>query len=1085
MTINNYRLIFKPFVYLFLRKTLIISLLSFSLFIPKQAVTQVPGSTSTTNTNLTFQKNFNNLTLDPSPLTGSGSRKEFVQTFGNTNSPTLSGGFSAVKNVLEDNGIDIPDWLSNLIGGTSFFCSEIKPKYSASVSVQAGGYYQTHSVGTSNIGINYPVEVTVVYPQKNTFACGDEIEISTSYTVPLTTNRLSVTPPFVNQEIGLILRNLSLSASVGLDAEVGFGVEVAGISVCSDKLYFDKSKSFSITPRIPTLPPLVNFCENAFGPGANEASLFSCAWSGASPVLKLSQQALDMYNEQKNKNYHLATFPTENKVVLATPNLPPDAPTLPEFQGTFQNVKNTGLSYSTTNAGKDLKASGTKNSISEMSIDLVSLLDYYPSITTSTSLGDNVGDIDLGDVSPTFTVNQSMDFSFKPVIHLSIDLGMTMNYTVYNSDGTSDFSSTGKTVNLIAGQSIRAKFPQNCSSPVNASGTSNITGTFSSSIVQEYFRSIQVNIGEINIPGFITETLVSETLAKTSIGSKTIVDHDITLNLGSKTLNSFTLDPENPKISIDNVSVEDVVNLGDGEKAIVYKIDVSNQGDVKLNNVELDFDLAKTFITASSYSIECLHSAEFALDNEFNGDTFKNLLQSGNSLEVGGSANIEVLVKVKPEKSQVSAGGCFGTVNYNANAKAYAVSPIGTIVENNYNQCTESTTGNDIVAAVDLGASIISGIEDFTLYGWNMVKMDKAQEVSMGNVGSSKDVIFENSSLKNTNPATIFGDIHVGGQLFIQGESKVEADYIAVAENVKTPNWKSLLTLNGALAERSKCVAVQPIINNQFPKVTSKNNIILKDKESKLIPPGQYNSIVLTEGSEVIFSSGEYHIGRWAFLGDGATVKFKTAGGQVILNLETWQALGRNNLQLIIDGDGSVDDIVYNYSGKQKCTFNSSFIQGRIIAPNAEIEFASNTKLEGVCYANKVNFKTGSSFVGSKFLKKLNINPDCQDALIPEIKSELKSGSIDLSNKGNKSDFIFENKYYLLKVYPNPTHDYFNIAGLPKNNKIDIRIYNSMGQLVKLVKNDMEIVTIDMKNQPSGIFYININGIRLKPVIKN
>ncbi|RLD56411.1 MAG: hypothetical protein DRJ01_15280, partial [Bacteroidetes bacterium] len=84
-----------------------------------------------------------------------------------------------------------------------------------------------------------------------------------------------------------------------------------------------------------------------------------------------------------------------------------------------------------------------------------------------------------------------------------------------------------------------------------------------------------------------------------------------------------------------------------------------------------------------------------------------------NSIEIGEEHFIEILVRVKPEISEIIANGCFDTVEYYVSTTAFATSPIGTEVESNYNQCTDMTIAPDIVEAVDMGASIISSLEDF------------------------------------------------------------------------------------------------------------------------------------------------------------------------------------------------------------------------------------------------------------------------------------------------------------------------------------------------------------------------------------
>lgn len=1058
--------------------------------LPQLVSSQERGKKSFVSKNLSFQREIPNVILDPAPLTGSSSRVNFTHTFSNSDNRSIGSGI--VKNILGANGLSIPGWLEDLTSGVSFFCSGIKPTFGVSASVDVGGYYEIHSIGKSNIGINYPVSVSVSFPEANTFACGEIIKIQTSCTIidPEKNDKLKVDAPFINQEIGPVLKNLSFSATFGLDAWVGYGIEVpypcgtltdplkmCSYKKCGDVAGFDKSKSFSITPSVPSLPSLLNICDKAFGPEANEASLLSCNWSQMSPLLKLAQSAVDGYNQTHHTDYNFASFPDNNTVVIAPPDFPSasPAPTIPEMEGTFKSIDRTQLTSQSLDGGKRLKVSGNKSSVSKMSVDLVSLLDYYK-LTTSLSLGGGMGSIDIGDISPTFSVNQKMDFEFTPVVNLNIDLGMPMDYSVFSPDGTLSHSSFGQLVALVAGQYIEARFPQNCSSPSDVKGSSSLNGEFKSVIDHEYYRSIQVKFGEVAVSGGPNFTLVNETVANSKFDSDQIVKHGFTLETGNTlSLPTFVLDPENPSISVDKVTVEDVLTLGNGLKAVVYRMQISNTGDVRLNNLELDFDLAKTFQKASDFSVECMHSDQLELDQRFDGKSVVNILSPGNTLGFGESAIIEVLVRVKPEISAIAAQGCFSPVIYAASAKAYGVSPIGTRVENNYNQCTQKKTGDDVMASVDLGASVVSGIDDYAVYGWDLVKFDKPQEKCMGNVGSGKDLVFENSV-----GTIIIGDLHAGEQLFVQGGATIEADYIATSENVKMPNWKALLNLNGALSENSTCVAVQPVINFQFPAVTRNAKITIKKGKSKLIDPGEYNSLTLEEGAEVILISGEYHIGRWS-LAKNSSVTYRTEGGPIVINLETWMTPG-SNLNLKIEGGGNVNDIRHNYSGKQKCTFSASVVEGRIIAPQAEIEFSDGSVLHGTCYAKTVNFKNGASFRGPKFLEKMNISPECQYVLVPGSQPKLKSGSVQ--HQVGDSMPSPEGLFPPVKVYPNPTEDLISIDGLPANEKVDIKIFNSGGQLVQHLQPISKRIVVDLSSHPAGIYYIHVNGYRLEPVIK-
>jgi len=165
---------------------------------PHFVYSQVRGTTTSVSKDLSFQKELKNVNLDPNPLTGGGSRVDFIQKF--ENSKSLNNVNEGVINdILDFAGISIPGWVFDLTGGVEFFCSGMTPTFNASASLDAGGYYETHSVGNSNIGINYPVGVSVTFPQANTFACGEIIKLQTSYSVinPESTDKIKVNSTFI------------------------------------------------------------------------------------------------------------------------------------------------------------------------------------------------------------------------------------------------------------------------------------------------------------------------------------------------------------------------------------------------------------------------------------------------------------------------------------------------------------------------------------------------------------------------------------------------------------------------------------------------------------------------------------------------------------------------------------------------------------------------------------------------------------------------------------------------------------------------------------------------------------------------
>jgi hypothetical protein len=1055
------------------------------LVFPLTTFGQTRGSTSSVQQNLRFQEEFNNVNLDPNPNVGGGTRVNFSHKFSNNSGSSL--GASIAKDILAQNGINIPGWLTELadLGGSGFFCSSISPTFSANASVDAGGYYQVHSVGSSNINLDYPVEVFIEYPEANTFACGETVRINTSYQIidPGNGNKLGVSPPFINQEIGPLIDDLSLSASIGIDAEVGFGVTIyypclSGLcseEICSDKLYFDQSKEFKLSQSLPSLPALINICDKAFGPNATQADILACRWSGLSPLFNLGQSALDAYNRQQGTSYSLATFPNQNTVLIAPPDLPPNGPTIPEFEASFRNTASTELNSFSLNGGTKLKVSGRKNSVTQMNYDLVSLLDYA-GLTTSFSLGNNLGSLDAGDVAPTLTMDQEMDFEYDPKVNLTISLGREMNYTVFNNDGSLSHSGFGSTVSLFAGQYIEAQFPQELSSPVSINGQSFINGDFKSLSKQEIFESTKITFGELKIGNAVDITLINEETTREKIGTNTIIDHTFNLQ-GTQTLDlpGFLLDPENPVIEVKDVITKDILNIGGGQRQVVYEITLSNEGDVLLSEVQSTFDLSESFQDASNFFVNCISSNGLIVNSEFDGEIDKNLLANGNQIGVGDSFTIEVLVIITPEIASISESGCFETVEYDVFAKATGVSPIGTFVENNFNQCTQEITGPDIINTVDLGAEVIDELSDFSIYGFEQVYFSKNFSESQGSVGSAGDMIFENVSLQGGAPVTIVGDIYVANELILRGESRVVFDYMQLGKEVDSQKKSALLPL-GAISRESDCVVSfdQPIL--EVPDNNSKEKIQLKKGNSLDLAPGTYRSIDMLEGTTLNLESGMYNFDSWKISGKNTTINFDVSNGPILIHVSKW--LPHADQQYLAGSDGAQSMVSIHYSGNEPVRFKNTFFQGNILAPFASVDFAENSVLEGTLYANKVQFTDGSTFIGPKYLAPLNASPECQplDEAARKLEEEVQEVATELDRTNEQ-----------IRMYPNPTSNILTIDGIhPEILPAQVYIYDSNFRLVKSLLATSTDVQFAMQDLANGLYFIRVGDLgTLHRIIKN
>lgn len=71
------------------------------------------------------------------------------------------------------------------------------------------------------------------------------------------------------------------------------------------------------------------------------------------------------------------------------------------------------------------------------------------------------------------------------------------------------------------------------------------------------------------------------------------------------------------------------------------------------------------------------------------------------------------------------------------------------------------------------------------------------------------------------------------------------------------------------------------------------------------------------------------------------------------------------------------------------------------------------------------------------------------------------------------------------KIYPNPANDKIYIKNLQLlDNKIKINIYNTFGEIIlSQTVEKQNIISVDVKNLPIGIYFIEIGNYRDKILI--
>ena len=966
------------------RVCFITAIIGLAVMFPASATAQARGDTQQT----THHAEFNNVftgKFDPTPRVGGLTRETFtsqIKCTGGSCSADLGPriGFAFLQQTVQGLfGVSIPGFVFDVIS----FLGGIQTSLVFGPRGDIRGYFEVSSVTEGRMSLMTPTDFTLTYPAPNSFACGDPITLDSAASV-FNAASMQVTPPYHEIELGVGVDKIRLEASLDFcTPEICLLPKPPPLKGCIPGFSFPKWCLHDVvninfpTPSISSPDvPLITVCEEAFKPGADRFDVAACA----------------LGNQIFGIGGLLITVSNSGETMVGFGNALPNTP---EVEAVYLNSHPVALALNKSEANRTLRLSGTKADTVDLDLDFISLADYFfcpacPFGVMPTRLDiPGLGAVDLGDLTLTYRADHGMSFTSRSSFrdHLALAVPMAFQETLDNGSPTGA-SGTGSAFIINADNRVVLQFPQHLSSPVAVTPTYHRDFSLATLTEQRYATAQEFRLAQVTFPLVtppIDETLFNKTLSKTPVGSPKTVENytiNITSAPGSGSPRSaIVLDPENPIITISDHAIQDVINLGGGERAVVYRTKVRNDGDVPLSDVEVHLDLAATFPLPAEFEVMCLTSPDLVINMDYDGDIVTNLLAPLNVLVVAQESTIEVLVRVVPEISPIVEDGCFGTVEYSAFAKAFGVSPIGTFVENNFNQCTETITGEDIVATVDLGAAVIDAIDDYAIYGSTATDINGDFNLSRGNAGSGRELNFRPLTNASSVDPRIIGDAHAGRNVHVS-QSRITLDYLQIGNRLFLNDSFSSLDLTGAISEASDCAAVFPVPTLDIPKVNRlAPAIILEPGESALAGPGEYSLIELHEGSELTLSAGEYLVDRLSIFGDWTTLIMNVASGPVTLNLHKWVMDEVENVGFLVDG-GSPRDAFINYDGNAAQVFIGALVQGNITAPNAAIDFREGSLLQGKAHAKRVLIGANTSFSDHKFQEELIIDQICRDAIV-------------------------------------------------------------------------------------------------------
>ena len=266
-------------------------------------------------------------------------------------------------------------------------------------------------------------------------------------------------------------------------------------------------------------------------------------------------------------------------------------------------------------------------------------------------------------------------------------------------------------------------------------------------------------------------------------------------------------------------AMTNVTNNGDGSYALTYTFNLKNTGDIALANVQVVDDLMATFQNQNIYTITSLSSASLMVNSAFNGDSDTNLLAANQSLVLGASDIITLVLELTP-------AGNLGP--YNNSALASGVSPSGNSIDD--------TSDNGIDPEGNNGEG---GLDDSTPITFTeapaigIAKLLVAEPVnnSDGTYNLSYQLVVEN-----------IGDISLSN---VQIVEDLRATFPAPATFVVNALSANTLTVNADFDGESDS---NILAANQSLAVAAKDTLLLSLTVTPGTNLGPYNNTVVASG---------------------------------------------------------------------------------------------------------------------------------------------------------------------------------------------------------------------------------------------
>jgi LPXTG-site transpeptidase (sortase) family protein len=258
--------------------------------------------------------------------------------------------------------------------------------------------------------------------------------------------------------------------------------------------------------------------------------------------------------------------------------------------------------------------------------------------------------------SATATGTQTASFTLTKVADVSSvdEVGDVINYTITLTN-TGNVALTGVTITDTRLASLSCTPTQPGSVPPTGTNTMVCTGSYT------------VTQTDINTGGTLDNTATADT--------------DQT---GTQDANESVTVVQQPLIGVAK-QLTGTNEVSAGTYDVSFDILVQNYGNVPLSALQVSDDLSAAFPSPTTFTVQSLSSSDFSVNGAYNGGSDINLLTGADTLDIGESGTISLVVQVTP----ASAGP------FNNTAVASGTSPDTTTVNDDSQDGTDPDENNN------------------------------------------------------------------------------------------------------------------------------------------------------------------------------------------------------------------------------------------------------------------------------------------------------------------------------------------------------------------------------------------------------